>query len=376
MSSKRNPLYGLSTTEKNNLFLRLHLLGLSSKELASLLKISEEKIRPSLKTNEAKKTKTKTQFVDPSFVTILLTFCFLNQKPAQELTREDVFVYNILAKYLKKDALLNLIDGLLHFSRYTRRPRFLPDSDGYRHLLIELFGEYFSVGYELITAEQILNKYLSSLGENPANYPRTHDHLKADITAFYATEERIGKIVPPCSTELLKTTLEELLSNLPPRTKEVVRLYYIHHKCAYTPAKLAKQLGISRGAVSTHLKKALTFLNIPSSRRILTALVNPIADVTKERLVRERPLLNLLVEKVDQLEISIRAGNALYRLGISYIGELIEWNDKELLQNGIGKRCLKQIHSQIEILFPELVSHFGKPLTATVKKAFQKSIKK
>ncbi|MDC0716459.1 DNA-directed RNA polymerase subunit alpha C-terminal domain-containing protein [Nannocystis bainbridge] len=47
-----------------------------------------------------------------------------------------------------------------------------------------------------------------------------------------------------------------------------------------------------------------------------------------------------LNDPVDELEISVRAWNVLHKLGIAYVGELVQWREHDLLQHEESSKTL------------------------------------
>ncbi|MGN0930059.1 MAG: DNA-directed RNA polymerase subunit alpha [Alphaproteobacteria bacterium] len=73
--------------------------------------------------------------------------------------------------------------------------------------------------------------------------------------------------------------------------------------------------------------------------------------VQKEEVEEELPFNKILLKKVDELELSVRANNCLKNDNIVYIGELVQKTENDMLKTpNFGRKSLNEIKEQLGIM--------------------------
>lgn len=73
--------------------------------------------------------------------------------------------------------------------------------------------------------------------------------------------------------------------------------------------------------------------------------------VKKEEVEEELPFNKVLLKKVDELELSVRANNCLKNDNITYIGELVQKTENDMLKTpNFGRKSLNEIKEQLGLM--------------------------
>ena len=73
--------------------------------------------------------------------------------------------------------------------------------------------------------------------------------------------------------------------------------------------------------------------------------------VQKEEVEEELPFNKILLKKVDELELSVRANNCLKNDNIVYIGELVQKTENDMLKTpNFGRKSLNEIKEQLGLM--------------------------
>ncbi len=73
--------------------------------------------------------------------------------------------------------------------------------------------------------------------------------------------------------------------------------------------------------------------------------------VKKEEIEEELPFNKILLKKVDELELSVRANNCLKNDNITYIGELVQKTENDMLKTpNFGRKSLNEIKEQLGLM--------------------------
>ena len=73
--------------------------------------------------------------------------------------------------------------------------------------------------------------------------------------------------------------------------------------------------------------------------------------VKKEEVEDELPFNKILLKKVDELELSVRANNCLKNDNITYIGELVQKTENDMLKTpNFGRKSLNEIKEQLGLM--------------------------
>ena len=73
--------------------------------------------------------------------------------------------------------------------------------------------------------------------------------------------------------------------------------------------------------------------------------------VKKEEIEEELPFNKVLLKKVDELELSVRANNCLKNDNITYIGELVQKTENDMLKTpNFGRKSLNEIKEQLGLM--------------------------
>lgn len=73
--------------------------------------------------------------------------------------------------------------------------------------------------------------------------------------------------------------------------------------------------------------------------------------VKKEEIEEELPFNKILLKKVDELELSVRANNCLKNDNINYIGELVQKTENDMLKTpNFGRKSLNEIKEQLGLM--------------------------
>ncbi len=73
--------------------------------------------------------------------------------------------------------------------------------------------------------------------------------------------------------------------------------------------------------------------------------------VKKEEAEEELPFNKILLKKVDELELSVRANNCLKNDNITYIGELVQKTENDMLKTpNFGRKSLNEIKEQLGLM--------------------------
>lgn len=103
----------------------------------------------------------------------------------------------------------------------------------------------------------------------------------------------------------------------------------------------------------------------------LNVFVHVAESETQEELALsadDQDMLDKMCETVKDLELSVRARNCLHNANITYIGELIQKSESEMLKyRNFGKKSLQEISEKLEGMGLD----FGMEISENVKKAFE-----
>lgn len=164
---------------------------------------------------------------------------------------------------------------------------------------------------------------------------------------------------------LLASRVDDVLDTMTPREASLIRMRFGLGVDVKSVAEIAVVLGISRARAYQIEKKAIHKLRHPSrSRRLFTLLTTPtpiicsrcerqmeFAALNEPERVKAAVALKYRNTPVEELELSVRAYNALGNCGIVTIGELIQQSEVMLLRSrSMGRKALMEIKQVLELM--------------------------
>ena len=159
------------------------------------------------------------------------------------------------------------------------------------------------------------------------------------IIEIISSEESVEK----CVNSFIKSKIEEDLSNLTEREREVLKMRsgLFYHNKPYTLEEVGKELGVTRERIRQIEAKAIRKIYYGQRKQRF----NQANEISKEVITDDTPVEVL----VDVLDLSVRSYNCLKRANIHTVGELTLKTKKELMRiRNLGSGSLKEVIQKLE----------------------------
>lgn len=206
----------------------------------------------------------------------------------------------------------------------------------YRDLLIDLFRiESLRMGrYDQ------WRTYLSDLIVRPEErIPSSPEELFNGFVCEYVPLIRAW-VCPPWPQQAREFVEYVLSQVLTPKHLSVLRPYYGLGASQQPTKEIARNLDVPIQTVRARRSGALEVLRHCEHVRALRSLVKPVR--LKVKIPGQDPLLAVLCEPIEALELSVRAENCLSNVDIRYIGEVVRYTEDELLKfKNFGRTSIK-----------------------------------
>lgn len=204
--------------------------------------------------------------------------------------------------------------------------------------------------------------FLEEIARLTIQAPRDLREAKGVVTRRMADE--IRNFVAPTWPHDAAERMEAALAVLDENEREVIRRRFGLGREGETLEQIGRSLKTTRERVRQAEHKALRKLRSRTVRDDLLPLVSPLSNVEewklKDRLQQEeaaaieaaaaeRPALTefqeVLLRRIENLELSTRTGNCLSNAGIEYVWQLVEKSEYDMLKSkNFGRKSLNEIN--------------------------------
>ena len=165
------------------------------------------------------------------------------------------------------------------------------------------------------------------------------------IIEIISSEESVEK----CVNSFIKSKIEEDLSNLTEREREVLKMRSgLYYNKPYTLEEVGKELGVTRERIRQIEAKAIRKIYYYWQRKKRLQEFNQANEISKE-VITEAKKTKVNNMPIEVLDLSVRSYNCLKRANINTVGELTLKTEKELMRiRNLGRKSLKEIIQKLE----------------------------
>ncbi len=269
--------------------------------------------------------------------------------------------HKALARWLPEREVLAYLEGVVQTIHALTSPAYPPEKTNIARLIMHVFGipsldcgawEHARVWYD----------FLDKVATGKIPVPRYRDHLKKALAEFALIGMRPN--IMPIWDEEAFSVFESQMECLNALDKKVIcQLYGIGCE-RQTLEQIGDTIGFSREHVRQIYSRAEAKLR-NQIRGHMDALVKPVGNalqvelkhLREERELEERlasgqtDAYQHLLRPVEELELSVRTANCLDHQKITYIGQLVQRTEDELLRTkNFGRKSLKEVREILEYM--------------------------
>ncbi len=258
-------------------------------------------------------------------------------------------VFKALGVYLDVKHIKAVAEGVARILNALINPFDPPEYVPYRTLLHALFGERECI----MSGQRVFSEYFDEIAYI-ATAPN-RESLGDAMAAWAIDTYRIGFSLP--LGESAVRGIEQALGRLSVNEDRVIRIHFGIGQEAKSFERMVPHFSVTRERIRQIEAKALRKLRNPKvSERLRCLIESPvlIAEKFLESQFPAPPLppppvvepdpQEIFTHSVEELELSVRSYNGITGAGISFIGELVQKSEKELLrQSKFGRKSLNEV---------------------------------
>lgn len=276
-------------------------------------------------------------------------------------------VRDAVARWLPESNFQAMLRGMALMTKQLSMPSYPPEKRGHARLIREIFGVQWNdpLFDHLGGVADFWVNFFSEIADGDLPTPKGHGQL-GQMLAKYALAERRVQIMPIWDDEVF-SLIDKLLSALQPDEYRVIQLRFgLNNEKPLTYDRITEVMSHPTPGPRQIAVRAERNLRSQVRRQRLAVLIQPVGDALQRELARrkqaresavrlfsatETNVLELLKEKTDGLELSVRTMNLFMRHKLEYIGQVVQRSETTYTKTKyFGRKYTRELKEYIESL--------------------------
>ncbi len=362
---------------RNEVVRRLYNCGITYEKIAKATDISSDTVRKCVNDMGL-----LPRDAIPVYATSFRLYTMLATKE-EKLSEADQIIHDFLHEFLRIDQIRDHLHGTLSTMEQLMSPQFDLEMLPYYKFVCALFGKSRDIDPNM--DKKIWGEYLKGAQDHSVINPQSRQACESDLCNICISQYR-HRIMPIWDKRII-SVIERVLKTLNTREEKVLRMRFGFGEArGMDLEEVAHDFEVTRERIRQIEAKALRRLRHPSRKKVLEVFSVPTQEIFSDVLqkigqeklaaellecvqeAREREeenpqLFDVLLRRVDELELNARTFHCLENHHIEYIFQLVLKTEREVLQfKNFGRKCLREIR---EVL-GGIGLHLGMPMDREV----------
>ncbi len=360
--SKRD--YTKQRRERTPALIELVQLGLTNPQIAQALSVSESTVQKDIVLLGGRKIFPHKPEKSDVFTAVLKRYARLIADK-----EENSIIQDACTRVLQEEKILNLLSGISLAMSTVTRPAYPKEMEGYVRLLSAIAKKDLTLkqidAHDLQMCKAFMSRYwrryLEGIAAEEIDAPASHGKLVDDILVRYVNKRRAH--IMPVWPDNAREIVDGVLKRLPGREEDIVRKRYGCNDPVMTLEQVGECYFVTREQIRELQSRALRKLRHPSRKNklgpLFRSLVGHVEHLSKENKALDKRLtialtpvdekktetLNLLRRIDSGKDLSIRTVNVFDVAGIVYVGDLVQYRERDLLKcKNFGRKSLKEVN--------------------------------
>ena len=391
--------YKKDQRERMPMIKALVALGLSYRHISQLISVSESSIANDIRSiGGADSFEDRPNSKKEIFTAIICKYAELVTTFLQSnegLSDHENQLRNILAVVLEEDKILAFLKGVFMTMDCLHKPCYSPELHEYAELLSSLSQKKLlkeSDPEENHDPLRYWQQYLCGVADESITAPCSRGEMEKDLAYRFSAEHRAG--IMPVWPDEVKDVMDLVLRSLTPREEMVLRMQFGLGRPKLTLREIGSHFFVTPARIKDISAKARRKLLVSHRRKAFAIVVNPIGGSVERELKRRRLLeedkrrrdelikiaesgdpdefFGRLLRRVDEWDMSIRTRHCLEWANITYVGQLVQMRDFDLLKvKNFGRKSLKEVKELLAEMGLHLSTKFDSPVKAALERGYE-----